>query len=83
MKPTTNRIKSKLYRCKRCGHERQIQTNHYGECYSLGHYNACPACPPWAKYSEFGGLTVWVCTEKCPEDMAVPEPWTAAKISIK
>lgn len=57
-------IKAKRYACKRCGHVRKIETNHYGECYSLGRHNACPACPPWAKYPEFGGHTTWVCKEK-------------------
>lgn len=54
---------SKEYRCKRCGHVQRITTNHYGECYSLGHYNCCPSCPPWAKYPEFGGATTWECIE--------------------
>lgn len=54
---------SKEYRCKRCGHTMRITTNHYGECYSLGHFNCCPACPPYAKYPEFGGSTTWECIE--------------------
>lgn len=57
---------TKLYKCSRCGHIEQIKTNHYGECYSLGHYNCCPACPPWAKYPEFGGSTRWLCQEQPP-----------------
>ena len=61
------RITPKLYKCKRCGHEQKISTNHYGECYSWGRVNACPKCPPWAKYSEFGGSTSWICIEKGKE----------------
>lgn len=25
--------------------------------------NTCPACPPFKKYPEFGGATVWDCVE--------------------
>jgi len=59
----------KKYKCSRCGHEQMINTNHYGECYSLGHSNTCEKCPPWAKYSEFGGSTTWICMEKNPLDI--------------
>lgn len=54
----------KRYRCKRCGYIGKQTTNHYGETYSIGHYNTCPKCPPWAKYAEFGGSTVWECVDK-------------------
>lgn len=54
----------KLYRCKRCGHETTQDTNHTGEAWSWGHFNTCAKCPPWAKYPEFGGQTVWECIEK-------------------
>lgn len=57
------KITFKKYKCKRCEHEKEIDTNHYGECYSWGRYNTCPACPPYAKYSEFGGSTTWICME--------------------
>lgn len=80
MKPTTGQITSKVYRCKRCGHEQQIETNHFGECYSVRHYNVCPACPPWAKYPEFGSVTTWVCAEPCPPDMDKPENWQVVKV---
>ena len=49
----------KLYRCKRCGCLSKQVTNHFGPTWSWGHFNCCPSCPPWAKYSEFGGSTVW------------------------
>lgn len=54
----------KQYACKRCGHVTMQETNHYGETYSLGRFNTCPKCPPWAKYPEYGGSTVWRCLEK-------------------
>ena len=54
---------AKSYKCKRCGHVTTQTTNHYGETYSLGRFNTCPNCPPWAKYAEFGGSTVWECIE--------------------
>lgn len=56
-------ITHKRYKCKRCGYVGTQATNHYGETYSWGHYNACPNCPPYAKYPEFGGLTIWQCLE--------------------
>lgn len=62
------KIERKAYKCKRCGTEKLIETNHFGECYSAGHYNTCPSCPPWAKYPEFGGTTTWECVAKPPGD---------------
>lgn len=64
----------KLYRCKECGHEQRIQTNHYGECYSFGNYNTCPQCPPYKRPN------TWVCVEPVPKDGWVPEPWTKTAI---
>lgn len=59
------KTQAKEYKCKRCGHTKKIETNHYEQCYSLGRYNACPSCPPWAKYPEFGIVagTTWECLE--------------------
>jgi hypothetical protein len=67
-KPTTEKIRGKRYRCNRCGFEQDIQTNHYGECYSLGAYNSCPQCGPHMSVR-------WICCEPCPAEMATPEPW--------
>ena len=53
----------KKYACTRCGKVVSQRTNHYGKTWSFGRVNTCPDCPPWAKYSEFGGGTVWVCLE--------------------
>jgi len=54
------KITEKVYKCQRCGHEVKQKTNHCGQTYSAGHVNTCPVCPPWAKYPEFGGSTVWI-----------------------
>lgn len=56
----------KRYRCDRCGHVSQQQTNHYGKTWSWGRVNVCPKCPPYAKYPQFGGQTVWTCIEPRP-----------------
>jgi hypothetical protein len=65
-------ISSKKYKCIRCGHVTVQSTNHYGSTWSFGHSNTCPECPPWAKYPEYGGSTVWECLEK-PEEETKPE----------
>ena len=60
-------ITEKRYRCMRCGYVGRQKTNHYGNTHSWGRYNTCPACPPFAKYPEFGGGTRWECLDK-PKD---------------
>lgn len=57
---------AKRYKCDRCGHVTTQTTNHYGPTWSWGRVNACPQCPPWAKYPEFGGQTTWTCLEEEP-----------------
>lgn len=54
----------KKYQCSRCKFEKQIKTNHYDLCWSSGHFNCCEKCPPWAKFPEYGGVTIWICQEK-------------------
>lgn len=75
-KPTTERIRGKRYRCKECGHEKEIDTNHYGECYSWGGHNTCPQCPPYKRPN------TWVCMETPPEGMERPPKWTKAVIEV-
>lgn len=58
------RATEKAYACKRCGFVSKQVTNHYGDTWSFGRVNTCPKCPPWAKYPEFGGRTVWECQDK-------------------
>jgi hypothetical protein len=33
----------------------------------FGRFNTCQNCPPYKKYTEFGGQTVWECMETEPE----------------
>ena len=78
-------ITYKTYHCKACGFAKQIQTNHYGECYSLGNYNRCPDCrplPPDPKRPQAVDypVTVWVCDETPPAGEKVPEPWQMVKL---
>lgn len=73
----------KPYKCKECGHEKQLDTNHYGECYSFGRYNTCPKCPPYKKYSEYGGSTTWLFNGELPKDAWIPDKWNKTIIKIK
>src|SRR5688572_24202492 len=54
--PTTSKIRAKKYRCQECGHETTQSTNHYGQTYSWGSFNACPKCPHKRP-------NTWVCCE--------------------
>lgn len=67
----------KKYACRRCGHVTEQRTNHYGPTWSSGRYNTCPKCPPWAKYAEFGGSTVWDCLEQPPANPVNQIPATS------
>ena len=49
----------KTYKCSRCGHQKDMETNHSLEVYSSGSYNTCPKCPPFRKLPCFGGMTIW------------------------
>lgn len=71
---TASTLCYKPYKCSQCGFEKQIQTNHFGECYSLGNYNACPNCAPFKR------PTTWICQLDCPPDMQKPAPWKIVKL---
>lgn len=78
-------ITFKEYRCKACGYTKKIDTNHYGECYSLGNYNRCPDCrplPPDPKCPQavIYPNTTWVCCEEPPPGEKVPEPWKHVRL---
>jgi len=60
----TKQITPKKYKCKRCGYVKTQYTNHNGNTWSWGRFNTCLNCPPWAKYPEYGGNTVWECLEQ-------------------
>jgi hypothetical protein len=49
-----------------CGQEKEIGTNHWGECY--------PFCSVCQRH------TVWVCQEEMPEGYEKPEPWKLVKL---
>lgn len=63
-------IAPREYACSRCGTVTTLTTNHNGESYSVGRYNCCPNCPPYAKYPEFGSLTRWLCVEAMSQEDA-------------
>jgi len=65
-KSTIGKYTHKPYRCTECKNEREIGTNHWGECY--------PVCPVCRKQ------TVHECLEPLPEGMAKPEPWKMVKL---
>ena len=76
------KITYKKYACKDCGYITDIDTNHWGECYSLGGYNQCPKCPrylpPDQKWNDECGHdvlilkpTAWVCQEVQPTPKSV------------
>jgi hypothetical protein len=62
-------ISEKIYSCSRCGFKTKQTTNHYGPTWSCGRVNICPKCPPWAKYPEFNGRTIWNCLDSSHEDL--------------
>jgi len=68
----------KLYRCRECGHEQMITTNHFGECYSFLGYNRCPnrhlmpVDPEHPERVEYS-ITVWERLET-PETQERKEP---------
>lgn len=74
---TTGKYSQKLYRCRECGHEQMQGTNHWGECYSWGNCNKCPACG-WKHPMD---VTIWDCVETAPNGYSKPLPWKIVKLS--
>lgn len=74
--PTIGKYSYKDFKCRHCGHVKKIGTNHWGECYSLGNYNSCPACG-WKRPMD---VTIWDCIEPIPEGYTKPEPWKIVKL---
>jgi len=68
------KITYKPYECTQCGYRKEIDTNHYGECYSWGRFNVCSNCPPYKR------PTTWKCLEQAPQGESLPEPWTNINI---
>jgi hypothetical protein len=65
-KKTTGKLSHKPYQCAECGKERELQTNHWGECY------------PWCTVCE--QPTTHKCLEEAPEGYGTPEPWKTVKL---
>ncbi|MCK4960781.1 MAG: hypothetical protein KAT00_15315 [Planctomycetes bacterium] len=64
---TTGKYVMKRYKCKECGHESMIGTNHWGECYPR-----CRKCG-WKRPMEAG--QTHECLEKPPKGYDKPKPW--------
>lgn len=67
----TGPVSHKLYKCKTCGDERSVATNHWGEF-----YERCPKCG-WKHPME---TQVFECQEPLPEGYEKPEPWKIVKL---
>lgn len=70
-KPTTGPYSHKKYKCRRCGHERMIGTNHWGAVYSR-----CSECS-WKHPME---TDVSDCLDPRPEGIGIPEEWKVVKL---
>ena len=57
----TGKYSLKPYKCTGCSQEKEIGTNHWGECYPY-----CNIC---------NKQTVWECLEEVPEGYTKPKPW--------
>ena len=78
-------IKFKKYKCKKCGFVKKIETNHYGECYSLGRYNHCtnPKSECSWLINIYRKPTTWICMEKPPKGEKIPAKRRKSTILIK
>lgn len=50
-------VRPRLYRCRCCGHEHPVSTNHTAQCFSV-----CPSCSWRGAWDDEGRL--WNATEK-------------------
>lgn len=66
MTDTIGKYSKKPYECTECGQEKEIGTNHWGECYPV-----CDVCKK---------QTVWKCLEPLPSGYKKPEPWKWYKL---
>lgn len=67
-KPYTEKVRLKAYTCARCGHEKEMSTNHYGQV-----YDRCNACS-WKHPLE--PIVTWECQEEPPPHMQRAPDWT-------
>lgn len=63
---TIGKYSYKPYQCDTCGQEKELGTNHWGECYPV-----CDVC---------GKQTIWKCLEPVPEGFTKPDPWNFVKL---
>ena len=68
-KPTTGKYSYNKYKCQKCGREKIIGTNHWGETYQACNVGGCRPGP-----------SVWHCLEPTPEGYTKPEPWKLVKL---
>lgn len=64
-KPVTGKYTYKPYECTYCGFEKEMGTNHWGDCYPQ-----CPHC----------GNMVFKCNEPVPVGYGTPEKWKFLKL---
>jgi hypothetical protein len=64
---TTGKYSVKPYRCRRCGHEEEHGTNHWGAIY--------PTCKGCSWKNPLAPQTVMDCLEPCPPGYKKPEEW--------
>lgn len=64
---TTGKYSQKNYKCRNCGKEKLIGTNHWGAVY--------PSCA-----CSRGGPAIWDCLEPVPEGYTKPEEWKIMRL---
>ena len=72
---TIGEYSKKKYKCRICGTEKLIGTNHWGCCYSWFGYNHCPYC-------SLSEPTIWDCQEPVPEGYEKPEEWEIVRLEV-
>lgn len=65
---TTGKASHKTYKCRNCGHEKSIQTNHWSSC-----MNHCPSCSWKPSWGEHPGVRMFGTMHR-PFDCLEPEP---------
>jgi hypothetical protein len=69
---TTGKYSIKPYRCRNCGNESNIGTNHWGEVYSR-----CNNCAWYTPYK----APVHECLVPPPDGVGIPPPWRIVALS--
>lgn len=74
MLKTTGALSQKPYQCARCGHERMVGTNHWGEIYSR-----CPGC---ARENPLDPNPPAICLEPMPDGYVAPPKWDVVDVTL-